>query len=164
MQTPMTAKTIQETHKPFLTTVMQRGQLTDIYEARDLTEIVYRTMRDLLDKEAIDRVSDELEKTAIAPDNNATPDNLVDLWKDTNPIVGWLSRVRPPFTTQGALGIDDALFLRRIEQEGGMPATTDPMTVVKAVFVATKAELSAERSQEIADSLPGIIKTMWESA
>jgi uncharacterized protein (DUF2267 family) len=157
MQTTQTP--IQERNRSFLETVMKRGNLQDLYEARDLTEIVYRTMRDLLDGETIDRVTDEM----TAP-RQPGQDMVADLWKDTNPIVGWLSRVRPPFSKEAPLGIDDNLFLRRIEQEGGMPRNTDPITVVKAVFVATKAELSETRRQEIAASLPGIIKTMWETA
>lgn len=163
MQTAPTP--IQDQYKPFLTTVMQRGNLPDLFEARDLTEIVYRTMRDLLDEDTIDRVANEMEDTTLATStNHPGQDTAADLWQDTNPIVGWLSRVRPPFSKEAPLGIDDNLFLRRIEREGGLPKNTDAVTVVKAVFVATKAELSEQRCQEIAESLPGIIKTMWQSA
>jgi uncharacterized protein (DUF2267 family) len=35
---------------------------------------------------------------------------------------------------------------------------------VKAVFSATKGELSSERTQEIAGFLPGTVRQLWEAA
>jgi uncharacterized protein (DUF2267 family) len=40
----------------------------------------------------------------------------------------------------------------------------DPETVVKAVFSATKDELSEERVKEIAGFLPDKIRQLWEEA
>jgi uncharacterized protein (DUF2267 family) len=55
-------------------------------------------------------------------------------------------------------------FLYRIRQEAGLLPTVDPETVVKAVFFATKDELSQERIQEVASFLPDKIREMWEQA
>ena len=56
------------------------------------------------------------------------------------------------------------IFIRRVEQEGGMPRGTDGETVIKAVFAATKAEISSARNKEIAQFLPGKIQQLWQSA
>ena len=160
----MSASNIAQDSIPFLEKVMRAANLQDIYEARDLSEVVYRTMRDLMPKDAIERVGSELDKPAISTDDKTLQDNIADLWKDRNPIVSWLSKVRPPFDTSGAWGIDEQRFITRIEQEGGMPNTTRGETVVKAVFSATKEELSRERVQEIAGFLPGKIKQLWNEA
>jgi uncharacterized protein (DUF2267 family) len=45
-----------------------------------------------------------------------------------------------------------------------MPANTNGETVTKAVFAATKEELSPERITEIAQFLPGKIRQIWEEA
>ncbi len=81
-----------------------------------------------------------------------------DLWKDTNPIVHFLSRIRP------TLQIRDTTFLFRVRQEAGLPAHVEPERAVKAVFSATKDELSQERIQEIAEYLPGSVRQLWEEA
>ncbi len=60
------------------------------------------------------------------------------MWKDTNPLVSWLSRLRSP------LQFDAQLFIPRVEQEGGMPRGTDGETVIRAIFAATKQELSSD--------------------
>lgn len=160
----MTA-TVFTQHEPFLREVMEQGQLADLFEARDMTEVVYRTMRDLMDKDAIERVQSELSnKEAVATDDKTLQTTVGELWKDTNPLVAWLSRLRPAFDKDGPFGIDDEKFLARIEREGGMPATTNAATVTKAVFAATKKELSPERIQEIAACLPGKIQTLWTEA
>ncbi len=152
----MTASEISESNKVFLEKVQAKAELNDIFEARDLSEVVFRTMRDLMTTEAADRVSAEFDqKLESSPDQQ---NEVSELWKDTNPIVAWLSRVRPP------LSIDESMFVRRVEQEGGMPLGTDGETVIKAVFSATKEKLSQTRIQEISDCLPGKIKEMWQQA
>lgn len=143
---------------PFLEKVMLKGELEDIFDARDITEVVFRTMRDMMTTEASDRVADELHEEAEPTKDKALQNEVADLWKDTNPIVSFLSRVRPP------LEIKSEVFLRRINQEAGLSQSTDRETVVKAVFSATKDELSEERIKEIANFLPDQIRAMWEQA
>ncbi len=143
---------------PFLEKVMFKGELEDIFDARDITEVVFRTMRDMMTNEASDRVADELHKEAEPTEDKALQNEIADLWKDTNPIVSFLSRIRPP------LSIKPDTFLFRIRQEAGLPQGVEPETVIKAVFSATKDELSEDRLKEIADFLPGEIRQMWEQA
>lgn len=138
---------IADKDKPFLEKVMRLAGLPDIYDARDVTLVVFRTMRDLMTTEVADRAAAEF-----------TQDDVAQLWKDTNPIVAFLSRLRPPLT------FDSKVFLRRINQEAGLPKAVEPETAVKAVFSATKDELSPERVQEIANFLPDRIQEMWVQA
>ena len=154
----MTTVPIAEKDKPFLEKVMRQGNLPDIFDARDITVVVFRTMRDLMTTEAADQVAEELHKEALPTEKKALQAEIADLWKDTNPIVAFLSRIRPP------LQIDSDLFLRRINQEASLSREVEVTTVIKAVFSATKDELSPERVQEIAGFLPGQIRQMWESA
>jgi uncharacterized protein (DUF2267 family) len=143
---------------PFLEKVMLKGELEDVFDARDVSEVVFRTMRDMMTTEASDRVAGELHEAAEPSKDKALQNEIADLWKDTNPIVAFLSRIRPP------LEIKPENFRRRINQEAGLPPGVEPETVIKAVFSATKDELSAERIQEIAGFLPGEIRQMWEQA
>ncbi len=140
----------------FLEKVMIKGHLDNIYDARDISELVFRTMRDLMTTEAVEDVASELHKEATHTDKKAAQEEIVDLWKDSNKLVRFLSKVRP------TLKFDDETFLFRIESEGGLPKTTGPKTVVRAVFSATKDELSSERIAEIAEFMPGEIRQLWE--
>ena len=150
---------------PFLEKVMLKGELEDIFDARDMTEIVFRVMRDLMTTEAADRVADELHEPAEPTDKKALQQEITDLWKDTNPIVGFLSRVRPPWQGPGIFKIDSDRFLFRVKNEGGMPKDTNVEEVVNAVFSATKEELSEERIKEINSWMPeGKVKELWEQA
>jgi uncharacterized protein (DUF2267 family) len=150
-------------HNSFLEKVMVQGGLADPYDARDITEIIFRTMRDLMTNEAVDHVAEELHAPLMEGNQDktiytATPlaTEVEDLWQDTNPIVHFLSRVRP------TLKISDKTFLFRIKQESSLPATVDPEQAIKAVFSATKDELSPERVQEIAQFLPGTVRQLWQ--
>lgn len=143
---------------PFLEKVMYKGDLDDIFDARDITEVVFRTMRDMMTTEASDRVASELHKEAEPTKDKALQNEIAELWKDTNPIVSFLSRIRPP------LIIKSDTFLFRIRQEAGLPPGVEPETVIKAVFSATKDELSEERVKEISGFLPDEIRKMWEEA
>jgi uncharacterized protein (DUF2267 family) len=146
-------------HTPFLEKVALKAELPDIFDARDLTNVVYRTMRDLMTTEASKAVKDELHEEAEAgATNKRLQDEIAKLWQDDNPIVAWLSDIRPP------LKFDADTFIFRIEKEGGLPKNTTGEKVISAVFSATKEELSDARIQEIAQFLPGKIKDMWESA
>ncbi|WP_088893022.1 DUF2267 domain-containing protein [Leptolyngbya ohadii] len=157
---------ILDKDRPFLEKVMVKGSLPDLYDARDLTEVVFRVMRDLLTKEASDRVESELHEEVLPTDNKALQMEISDLWHDTNPLVAFVSRFRPPLHDNAGflLKIDDDRFLFRVANEGGLPPTTDRETVVKAVFSATKDELSPERIQEVAEALPGVVRKLWEEA
>ena len=149
---------------PFLEKVLVKGHLEDIFDARDITELVYRTMRDLMTTEASDRVEAELHKEVLPTDNKTLQKEIAELWKDMNPLVGLLSRVRPPWHGPAPFVIDSDLFAFRVEQEGALPSGVKPETAIAAVFSATKDELSEERIQEIAGFLPDRIREIWASA
>jgi uncharacterized protein (DUF2267 family) len=143
---------------PFLEKVMLKGNLNDIFDARDISEVVFRTMRDMMTTEASERVSQELHQPAEPTKDKALQNEIADLWKDTNPIVAFLSKVRPP------LKIESDTFLFRIRQEGGLQKGVDEKMVVKSVFSATKDELSSERVKEIESFLPDKILQLWQEA
>ncbi len=148
-----------DTFTPFLEKVALRAGLPDIFDARDLTTIVYRTMRDLMTTEASEDVASELEVEASEyADNKRLQQEVADLWRDDNPFVAWLSNIRPP------LKFDGDTFIFRVEKEGGIPRGTNGKKVINAVFSATKEELSDNRIQEVAEFLPGQIKEMWQAA
>lgn len=142
----------------FLKKVMLKGNIPSIYDARDITEVVFRTMRDLMSNEDNKKVAKELHEEAIHTDKKAAQEEISELWKDSNPLVRFLSEIRP------ALNFDDDTFLFRIEKEAGVPKTTGPKTVLRAVFGATKDELSAERIADIGKAMPGKIRELWEEA
>lgn len=167
---------IADEHHSFLEKVMVEGGFADPYDARDFTEVVYRVMRDLMTNEAVDHVAEELH-TPFAEGSNdktlytATPPatEIEDLWKDTNPIVRFLSRVRPPWHGSGVFKIDSDRFFFRVANEAGFergPENKDAARkrAVKAVFSATKDELSEERIQEVAEFLPDDVRQLWLEA
>ncbi|MGF1491244.1 MAG: DUF2267 domain-containing protein [Microcoleaceae cyanobacterium] len=154
----MTTEQISESNASFLENVKANAGLSDLYEARDLSEVVFRTMRDVMSTEASGRVSTELHQEAQPTSDKTLQVEVSELWKDTNPLVAWLSQFRPPFN------IEDKTFIRRIEQEGGTPRGTTGEKVLEAVFSATKDELSQERIEEISNALPGKVKEIWMNA
>lgn len=150
---------IVERDTPFLEKVALRAELPDIFDARDLTTIVYRTMRDLMPTETSKSVESELKgEIEEGADNKRLQDGIAYLWHDDNPLVAWLSNIRPP------LKFDADTFIFRIEKEGGIPRGTNGEKVINAVFNATKDELSSDKIKEIAEFLPGKVKEMWEAA
>ncbi|NJL87930.1 MAG: DUF2267 domain-containing protein [Leptolyngbyaceae cyanobacterium SM1_1_3] len=138
----------------FLMQVMEQGGLEDLYDARDVIEVVFRTVRDLMTTETAQRVAAEIESDAEAGDSQ----QIAALWRDTNPVVSVLSRLRPP------LKFEDDTFLFRIAQESGLSKQVMPADVVKAVFQALKPRLSAALVQEVSLVLPGQIRRLWQSA
>lgn len=161
---------IAQKDRSFLEKVMVEGGFADPYDARDFTEVVFRVMRDLMTTEAADRVAAELHEEAMPTKEKALQMEVTDLWKDTNPLVGFLSRVRPPWQGPGIFKIDSDRFFFRVANEGGLERGTedrdrDRKQAVKAVFSATKKELSEERIQEITSWLPEDgVRELWEEA
>lgn len=156
---------IADKDAPFLEKVMLKGGFEDIYDARDFTEVVFRIMRDTMTTEAADNVAEELHTAAEPTENKALQGEIVDLWKDTNPLVGWLSRVRPPWKGPGIFNIDSDRFLFRAANESPKSGNVDREVAVKAVFSATKEEMSQERVQEVAGWLPeGRVRELWGEA
>jgi len=139
------AESFSATERAFYEKVMQRASLPDIYDAKDLTTVVFRTMRDLMSTDA-DQQTEAAFKDA----------DMADIWRDDNPIVSFLSRFRPP------LEIDSELFLRRIKQEGGVPKNVSPEAVVIAVFSTARESISDEQAKEISKTLPDGLRVMWE--
>ncbi len=157
---------IPNQHMPFLEKVMVKGNLSDPYDARDATEVVFRIMRDVMSTSDADRVEAELHESATegARDKSLRMD-VAELWHDTNPIVSFLSRLRPPLKAEPPFGIDSTLFLTRVDNEGAIPPTSNGEIVTKAVFSATKDELSQDRIETIAKWLPeGKVRTFWAEA
>jgi uncharacterized protein (DUF2267 family) len=155
---------ISDEHRPFLEKVMVNGGLSDPYDARDITEVVFRVMRDLMTTEAADRVAEELHEEVLETTDKTLQMEIAELWKDTNPLVGLLSRVRPPWQGPGIFKISSDRFLFRVANESGMSRMVDRDKVIQAVFSATKDELSEERIQEIASWLPDGVRELWEQA
>lgn len=152
---------ISEKDQSFLQKVMAKGGLADPYDARDVTEVVYRVMRDMMTTEAADRVETELHTEVMDTKEKVLQMEISELWKDTNPIVGFLSRVRPPWQGPGIFKIDSDRFLFRVANESGQPIV-DRERVIGAVFSATKDELSEERIDEIVGWLPeGRVRELW---
>ncbi|WP_121971623.1 DUF2267 domain-containing protein [Leptolyngbya sp. BC1307] len=129
----------------FLEKVMKKSDIPDIYDARDITIVVFRALRDLMTTEAADRTGAAFDDEKVA-----------QLWKDDNPIAATLSKLRPP------LNVDTKTFLRRVGQEAGVPKNVTAESAVIAVFSTVRDELSPERTQEISSFLPDGLKVMWE--
>ncbi|NEO27112.1 MAG: DUF2267 domain-containing protein, partial [Kamptonema sp. SIO4C4] len=55
----------------FLEKIQLKGELSDLYDARDLAIIVYRTMRDLIPTDECDRVAEELDTAVQTTDEKA---------------------------------------------------------------------------------------------
>lgn len=129
----------------FLEKVMQKTNIPDIYDARDITIVVFRSLRDLMTTEAADRIGAAFDDEKVAK-----------LWKDDNPIAATLSKLRPP------LNVDTKTFLRRVSQEAGVPKDVSAESAVIAVFSTVRDELPPECTQEISSFLPDGLKVMWE--
>ncbi|MGD1949763.1 MAG: DUF2267 domain-containing protein [Leptolyngbyaceae cyanobacterium] len=141
----MTGATINDSQKGFLEQVMQKANFSDIYDARDSTIVVFRTMRDMMPTKVSDRVEAAFTNREIAK-----------LWKDDNLIVRLLSRLRPP------LKIESDIFMRRIAQESSVPKDVTAQGVAIAVFSTVRNELPADIVQEISEYLPEGVKVLWE--
>ena len=138
-------KKMSPAEETFLKKVMKKSNIPDIYDARDITIVVFRALRDLMSTEAAGKIESSFDDEKIAK-----------LWKDDNPIAATLSKLRPP------LNVDTETFLRRIKQEGGVPKDVSPESAVIAVFSTVREELPEERAADIANVLPDGLKVMWE--
>ena len=136
-------------YQTFLEAVAVNAGLDSTYDARDIAEVVFRSIRDLMPTEAFNRIASELDGKS---------DSLAQLWRDTNPLVRWLRQLRP------VLEIKDEVFLTRIQQEAGVPLYVNAADVMEAVFAGIKELLSSEAKSEIARHLPGQIRVAWNRA
>ncbi|MEB3232066.1 MAG: DUF2267 domain-containing protein [Leptolyngbyaceae bacterium] len=141
----MAGEKFSDRERAFLESVMKKASLPDIYDAKDLTTVVFRSMRDLM------TTTEDQQTEAAFKDAE-----IEELWRDDNPIVSFLSRFRNP------LKIDTATFLRRIKQEGGMPKGVTAEAVVIAVFSTARESLPPEQIQQISKTLPDGLRIMWD--
>jgi uncharacterized protein (DUF2267 family) len=116
-------------------------------------------MRDLMTTDASNRVASELNsEPAVESEDKSLQNDIADLWQDTNPLLRFLSQIRPP------LEFDGDTFLFRISQEGGLPRGVSAEKATAAVFSAVKDELSSDRISEIASFMPNNIQKLWVAA
>ncbi|MEB3210587.1 MAG: DUF2267 domain-containing protein [Leptolyngbyaceae bacterium] len=156
--TPVDADNASVVVSQFLEKVKRGAGLEDLYDARDIAEVVFRTLRDMMTTELSDRIASELEGKLLTTGDGASQDKLVEVWKDTNLLVRLLSRIRKP------LIIETDTFLFRIGQEAGLSRGVTPEAATEAVFSALKSEISAECQQEISKILTSELRQAWHAA
>ena len=148
------AEQTQEKNKAFLEKVVAETNLETINEAQTATKVVFRILRDLLPREEVDKLADELRGEDI-PNANM---EIKDLFKDTNPMVSFFSYISPI----QQLNIDKDTFMLRLKQEGAVRHDTDAEAVTKAVFNATKAEISQEQIENVANCISDDeLRSIW---
>ena len=151
------AEQTQSKHKAFLDKVIAETNLTTVNEAQTATKVVFRILRDLLPREEVDKLADEL-RGEEAPNADM---EIKDLFKDTNPMVSFFSYISPI----QQLNISKDLFMLRLKQEGAVRHDTDAEAVAKAVFNATKAEISAEQINNVTRCISDDeLRALWQSA
>jgi uncharacterized protein (DUF2267 family) len=150
------AKQTQEKQQTFLDKVIANSNLQTLNEAQTATNVVFRILRDLLPREEVDKLADELRNEEPNADME-----IKDLFKDTNPMVSFFSYISPI----QQLNISKDTFMLRLEQEGAIRHDTDPEEVTKAVFNATKDEISPEQIENVAKCISDDeIRTLWQQA
>ena len=143
----------QEKNKAFLDKVIAETNLKSVNEAQTATKVVFRILRDLLPREEVDKLADELREDAPKADME-----IKDLFKDTNPMVSFFSYISPI----QQLNIDKDTFMLRLKQEGAVRHDTDAEAVTKAVFNATKAEISQEQIENVANCISDDeLRSIW---
>ncbi|MEO1691243.1 MAG: DUF2267 domain-containing protein [Cyanobacteria bacterium J06631_6] len=151
------AEQTQEKNQAFLEKVIADTNLTTVNEAQTATKVVFRILRDLLPREEVDKLADEL-RGKEAPNADM---EIKDLFKDTNPMVSFFSYISPI----QQLNINKDTFMLRLKQEGAVRHDTDAEAVVKAVFAATKAEISSKQIENVAQCLADDeIRSIWLQA
>lgn len=121
----MAEQTIEK-NQAFLEKVIADTNLTTFNEAQTAAKVVFRILRDLLPREEVDKLADEL-RGKEAPNADM---EIKDLFKDTNPMVSFFSYISPI----QQLNIDKNTFMLRLKQEGAVRHDTDAEAVTKAVF------------------------------
>ena len=149
------AQQTEEKNQTFLDKVIANSNLQTVNEAQTATKVVFRILRDLLPREEVDKLADELREDAPKADME-----IKDLFKDTNPMVSFFSYISPI----QQLNIDKDTFMLRLQQEGAIREEADAETVTKAVFSATKDELSQEQIDNVTKCLGDEIRTLWQQA
>lgn len=150
------AEQTQEKNKAFLDKVIANSKLETVNEAQTATKVVFRILRDLLPREEVDKLADEL-RGEEAPNADM---EIKDLFKDTNPMVSFFSYISPV----QQLNISKDTFMLRLNQEGAVRHDTDPEEVTKAVFSATKDELSQAQIDNVTKCLSDEIRAIWQQA
>ena len=150
------AEQTQEKNKAFLDKVIANSNLQTVNEAQTATKVVFRILRDLLPREEVDKLADEL-RGEEAPNADM---EIKDLFKDTNPMVSFFSYISPI----QQLNIPKDTFMLRLNQEGAVRHDTDPEEVTKAVFSATKDELSQAQIDNVTKCLSDEIRAIWQQA
>ena len=149
------AQQTEEKNQTFLDKVIANSNLQTVNEAQTATKVVFRILRDLLPREEVDKLAEELREDAPQADME-----IKDLFKDTNPMVSFFSYISPI----QQLNIDKDTFMLRLQQEGAIREDADAETVTKAVFNATKDELSQEQIDNVTKCLGDEIRTLWQQA
>ena len=149
------AQQTESTNKAFLDKVIAHSNLQTVEEAQTATKVVFRILRDLLPREEVDKLADELREDAPKADME-----IKDLFKDTNPMVSFFSYISPI----QQLNISKDVFMLRLQQEGAIRSDTDAEQVTKAVFKATKDELSQEQIDNVTNCLSDEIRTLWQQS
>lgn len=150
------AEQTQEKNKAFLDKVIANSNLQTVNEAQTATKVVFRILRDLLPREEVDKLADEL-RGEEAPNADM---EIKDLFKDTNPMVSFFSYISPI----QQLNISKETFMLRLNQEGAVRHDTDAEAVTKAVFNATKDELSQAQIDNVTKCLSDEIRAIWQQA
>ena len=149
------AQQTEDKNKAFLDKVIANTNLETVNEAQTATKVVFRILRDLLPREEVDKLADELREDAPKADME-----IKDLFKDTNPMVSFFSYISPV----QQLNISKDVFMLRLQQEGAIKSEADAEQVTKAVFKATKDELSSEQIDNVTKCLNEEIRPIWQQA
>ena len=148
------AQQTEEKNKAFLDKVIANSNLQTVNEAQTATKVVFRILRDLLPREEVDKLADEL-RGEEAPNADM---EIKDLFKDTNPMVSFFSYISPI----QQLKISRDTFMLRLNQEGAVRHDTDAEEVAKAVFSATKDEISQEQIENVAKCISDDeLRSIW---
>ena len=148
------AEQTQEKNKAFLDKVIANSNLETVNEAQTATKVVFRILRDLLPREEVDKLADEL-RGEEAPKADM---EIKDLFKDTNPMVSFFSYISPI----QQLNISKDTFMLRLNQEGAIRHDTDAEEVTKAVFSATKDEISQSQIENVANCISDDeLRSIW---